>query len=593
MISKISLKHKLFILLLIASVIPALLVNYSSQYYMIRSGTNYSATLSSRLAQMIAGDMDNYLKDIRQSIHPLVTNPDFQRFMLVPETDTRTKARQIVEFNPLLQSIINLKEDIVGILYLDRLGKVYFESKGYSRNFDYAFAKDPVYSKVFQMNKEDILPPHRTNYMLEEPIEVFSFVYPVLNLHTGSISSWLIVEIHKEKLLDLLSQIDENASNQAMLYNDANGTILSDNMQPDFSNGIRKSLNNLSSPSGTFVFHTDERGYQSAFRKLSLDGWTVVWLSPFDEMTKGIEESKQSTFIISLVSLLLAFIICFPLMRVTVRPLYRLKQGMLMLAEGIYQKIPYARKDEIGLLIQTYNKMLDDLKRLEKEVYEAKIKEKERELLQLQAQTNPHFIFNTMEAIEVYARKNNNQAVSAMIQSMSKMMRYNARNDSGWVELKEEIMHVRHFLTIHYYRNSSEIEAVFEVDDEVEHLEVLKLSIQPLVENAMKYGWSAHMKADQFRIRIQANIVDDQLRLSVQDTGAGFNPETLQSLIRFMRNEGNVNDTFFRNHTGLSNLYRRLLLTYGTGFSMEIQSESGNGSKVTIHIPIYDSGFLR
>jgi sensor histidine kinase YesM len=237
--------------------------------------------------------------------------------------------------------------------------------------------------------------------------------------------------------------------------------------------------------------------------------------------------------------------------------------------------------------------MLDDLKRLEKEVYEAKIKEKERELLQLQAQTNPHFIFNTMEAIEVYARKNNNQAVSAMIQSISKMMRYNARNDSGWVELKEEIRHVRHFLTIHYYRNSSEIEAVFEVDDEVEHLEVLKLSIQPLVENAMKYGWSAHMKADQFRIRIQANIVGDQLRLSVQDTGAGFYPETLQSLKRLMRNEENVNDPFFRNHTGLSNLYRRLLLTYGTGFSMDIESEPGNGSQVTILIPIYGSKFLR
>jgi sensor histidine kinase YesM len=230
--------------------------------------------------------------------------------------------------------------------------------------------------------------------------------------------------------------------------------------------------------------------------------------------------------------------------------------------------------------------MLNELQRMEQEVFQSKLIEKERELLQLQAQINPHFLFNTLETIESYAVKNNGEAVGEMVQSVSRMMRYNVRHDGGWAPLTEEMAYIRDFLNIHYFRNGMDVNAEFDVAPDVRQLSIMKLSIQPFVENAIKYGWSPHMSTQSFKLLIKAERNGEKLLITVQDTGSGIPADIMQKLEQLIASKSELVDPYFRKHTGILNIYRRFLLAYGDRADLQIGTVPNEGTWVRIELPI-------
>lgn len=250
--------------------------------------------------------------------------------------------------------------------------------------------------------------------------------------------------------------------------------------------------------------------------------------------------------LIAVASFVIALIVAFPVMNSVLRPLFKLKGGIVSLGRGTYVpiQIQYSN-DEIGFLIQSYNQMLGELQRMEQEVFQSKVKEKERELLQLQAQINPHFLFNTLETIESYAIKNNGEAVGEMVQSVSRMMRYNVRNDGGWAPVKEEVAYIRNFLNIHHYRNGKDVKAKFDVDPAAANIPIMKLSIQPFVENAIKYGWSPSMAAEEFLLTVKVELTEGALHIDVHDTGTGIPAHILDKITPLIHSNGETNNAVF------------------------------------------------
>ncbi|WP_174349749.1 sensor histidine kinase [Paenibacillus sp. JMULE4] len=308
-------------------------------------------------------------------------------------------------------------------------------------------------------------------------------------LRTMKINSWFVIEIREDKLKSMLSGSNYGQDGYLLLYQPSSGTVVSNfSMHSTLLQDFQTSLALDPDQNREFIFNSDNVKYQAVYADIPYGHWKLVWMAPLSSITKGVQQSTQLTMLIAVVSLIIALIIAFPVMNSVLRPLFKLKGGIVSLGRGAYVpiQIKYSN-DEIGFLIQSYNQMLGELQRMEQEVFESRVKEKERELLQLQAQINPHFLFNTLETIESYAVKNNGEAVGEMVQSVSRMMRYNVRNDGGWAPVKEEMAYIRNFLNIHHYRNGKDVMAKFDVDSAAADIPIMKLSIQPFVENAIKY----------------------------------------------------------------------------------------------------------
>lgn len=584
-----SLRSKLFVLLILLSLVPTLTVSFISQYLIVRSSTDYTATISAQLIEYMSSEINNYLIGINETLNPVVINSEFQKFLTVPKDRVPEQANYSIGFRPLLQLLIQSKKEILSVVYLDNLGKVYSESLKVHIQFEYPFQQDPVLSKVFGMEKEGLLAPHPMNYVLYPSAEpqVVTFVKPVINLNKQTIGGWLLIEIDAQWLQKLMDHTKLGHHGQMLLFNRDSGELVNFGEPSALLGELREKLKLHSQPSGQFLMSLEGTKYQIMYSPIPLGNWTLVGVAHLDEVSRGIQQAQTLTYIVAAISFLIALLIAFPFMGVVLRPLYRLKTGMQMLGRGTSVRIEHEVQDEIGFLIKTYNRMLEDLDILRQEVIQTKLSEKEKELLQLQAQINPHFLFNTLETIESYSLHNHGEAVSDMLQCVSRMMRYNVRQDRGHARLAEEIKYTRDFLHIHSYRYGERALAEFDIAPELLDISVMKLSIQPFVENSLKYGWSPLEERDDFRLVIAVRRDADQWVFTVTDNGRGIPDDVLQRLSELTAGDGRQADPYFRQHTGILNVYRRYALAYGERFAMKIgrNEQEGQGTVVEVRLP--------
>ncbi|MCY9670184.1 histidine kinase [Paenibacillus alginolyticus] len=583
----LSLKHKLFILLVSISILPITLVSYSSQYFMFRSSTEYTSSISTQYVEFLSQDISTYLQDLSQSFDDLFTNSDFQKYLDTPVDDLTSQANHIINFRPILKTPLQFRSEILGVLYLDQMGKVYFDSFQKGLNYGYPFQEDVLYNTFYQMDKPELTVPHAMNYTQISQDNVFSLVRPIINLNTGKIAAWFVIEIREDKIKKMLRGTKYGQEGHLLLYHDTIGTAVS-NFQMDSSllHDFKHSLDSELDHNKEFIFSSQNVKYEATYADIPYGDWKLVWMAPLSSMTKGAQQANHLTIFIAFISLAVALIIAYPVMRFVLLPLFKLKDGMKSLGRGAYVPIKIQHSnDEIGFLIKSYNQTLNELEIMEEEVYQSKIKEKERELLQLQAQINPHFVFNTLETIESYAIRNNGEAVGDMVQSVSRMMRYTVRNDGGWSPLKEEMAYIRNFLNIHYYRNGKDVMAKFDIDPALLDVPIMKLSIQPFVENAIKYGWSPNMSAEEFLLTVKVKIEGDFMRIMIQNTGTHIPSTVMDKLSTMILSKGEKLDPYFQKHTGIYNVYRRFLLAYGDSIEISITSLPIQGTLIDIRVP--------
>lgn len=587
-----SLKSKLFIALLLLSLIPTLLVSIVSQNLIIRSTTNDTAALSSQIVKYIANDINANLLSIEESLNTFVIDSEFQKFIAVPSSDFPSQARYAINFRPLLQLLDQSKEEVLNILYLDQHQKVYSESQEVFLNLDYPFFQDPFYKQVMNMTTVELSTIHTQAYDVLENRQVVSFIKPVYEFSKSKITAWILVEMDVEWLYNIMNQTKFGDNSYALLYQPNRNEVMTNMADGNLIASLKPKLQEHIEKEDQFTFDFNGISYQVTYATIPLANWYFVGVIPLEEMMKGVRQSQITTFLVAFGSLLIALFIAYPVMGIVLKPLYLLKRGMTLLGHGTSIQIQHSSSDEFGFLIRTYNQMLEDLEQLRQEVLKTKLREKEKELLQLQAQVNPHFLFNTLETIESYSLHHDGDAVSDMLQSVSGILRYNVRNDGGKAPLYQEIDYIRNFLSIHYYRTERQINAVFDIDPNLLHVSVMKLSIQPFVENALKYGWNGAID-EEFQLTVSVQHQGKQIEIKIIDNGQGIADETFMILNSLTNSDGDLSQSdhpFFKKHTGIANVYRRYFLVYGEDFSMKFDrlvhdTRSNRGTIVQIRIP--------
>lgn len=261
------------------------------------------------------------------------------------------------------------------------------------------------------------------------------------------------------------------------------------------------------------------------------------------------------------------------------------------IAQGNFVQISQksAGNDEIGILAESMNQMSMKLKTLIDKEYNARIlkAQLEREtaqtkLLALQSQVNPHFMFNALECIRLKAMAKKETETAEMIMYMSQMFRHLINWNDDITYLKEEIKFLYEFLSIQKYRFDDEFEYSVKVEEGADKCLLPKFIIQPLVENACVHGVEAI--SNNRYVEIDASLKENKLVVIVSDNGSGISAERLDSLKEMLAGGKKLAES-----VGLFNVYQRMVLYYGREFTFDVSSELGEGTKITIVVPVRHS----
>jgi two-component system sensor histidine kinase YesM len=247
-------------------------------------------------------------------------------------------------------------------------------------------------------------------------------------------------------------------------------------------------------------------------------------------------------------------------------------------------KMPRYKYSELNEVSSNFNSMIDQIQYLFNEVYKKQIHLKEAELKALQAQINPHFIFNVLEIISWEARISENETIYKMTNSLGELLRARlTSNTREKIKIKEELEYVKFYLYLQEKRFEDKIKIdIFISDEKLLDYYIPKLSIQPIVENALVHGLENKIGKGNLNISIRGE--NKYICIEIMDDGIGFDTKKINI------NNGNNEDSLEeRKHIGLINVNQRLKMIYGKDYGVILQSEINKGSKISIYVP-YDRG---
>ncbi len=245
------------------------------------------------------------------------------------------------------------------------------------------------------------------------------------------------------------------------------------------------------------------------------------------------------------------------------------------------------RTDEIGVLYNEYNNMIEELNASIKRDYQDKLITLDAQMRSLEAQINSHFLFNTLESINSLAELDEDERISTMVMALGNMFRYSIKTKSELVTIDDELRHVRDYVAVQEIRFDYRFHLLLDMPEEMHALRVLKLILQPLVENALTHGLNYCTAGDTITIRGRLDPRD--LWLTVTDNGVGMSPEEVDALRSRLQEESGFTELGHRTRQsiGLKNIHSRIELYYGKGYGLEIESRQGgdSGTSIRIHLP--------
>lgn len=354
----------------------------------------------------------------------------------------------------------------------------------------------------------------------------------------------------------------ESVNNISILSKDGN-VILSKNQYDD------KAIN---SKKDTLVSYVN----------LKNPNWKIVYHVPFNKLYEDINTLKYKIIVITIWAIIVLSITSTLLSMDIVKPINQLVSAMKNFQDkGIHKELEVKRNDELGYLGRSFNKMSEKIDYLLNMIYKEKLTRKEAEIKALQAQINPHFLFNTLENINWLAQLNGVQEISDTVTALGSLMEASIGRDQKLVSLSEEIKYMDNYFEIMKSRFGDRIVFNKEIEEGTGEVMIPKLLVQPLLENAIYHGVEKLRRNGVITLR--ASLNNDMVKIEVEDNGVGIQEDDLLELRKYLN--GNAKES---EHTsvGLSNVNKRIKLYYGEENGLKIYSKYDEYTRIIMQIPL-------
>jgi two-component system, sensor histidine kinase YesM len=465
-------------------------------------------------------------------------------------------------------------------------GEVY-SMKGASSSLvaDYNFTRKKWFEKMKQLKKKSlILPTYIQTDITEEGNnrKVFGYIMEINDVQTNKNIGYLMVEMDISVFASLLQSI---SSNQTIIIDD-NKTVIyhtqSEYISSQFQTNYVSEL--LERKAGHMISKLNAGEQMITFNTSANTGWTVLSVIPTNILFSKINSFKLAMVYTIILCILSSIVIAILMSNTVTEPISLLKSRMKMAESGDFDiQIDVKSKDEIGELSISFNNMIARIKKLIQRVYQTEILRKEAELSALQAQINPHFLYNTLQIMDIMAEEKGADEISGSCRALARIFRYSISKGQGFVSLKEEVLHVKNYVYIQQLRLGDLLKVKYNIDDQLYKYEIIKLVLQPLVENAILHG--IENSGRSCVIKVSATVERQSLIIDVEDDGAGMEEDELKKVQHSLYQEAEDDPGSTKSGIALRNVNNRIKLYYSDQYGMSIQSIRNVGTKVTLVLP--------
>lgn len=592
-----SIRNKLIVFLLIAIILPMIISIFISYMYTRESLKREFIRENLNTVYQGKSSIQEYLENINQvslKVYKEIQEPDSLYQVLSGKSRNYLMDREISEN---IHSISKENNDIVQVyLHSNSNQQSYLIIDGFPKRTNES--NPPLKQKDFPKNKVDpyIESTHIAhNYGMndfpyapkDKVITIHRAIYKVpLKEYIGYIS----IDINLDSIRTMSDLLYSENSEDIHLIDNSGKVIYSSQeniIGSKLTDDWAKLLQNKQTSSGYFESNNENFSGITIYETVRHfeQEWVLAKRIPNQVLYRNANQLVLINALVVTVSLIIVILATLYISLKLTSPIKELISSIKKIKlKNMKLDINTKSTDEIGILAQTIKNMVGTIDNLIMKEYRLEIANKDNQLKALQAQINPHFIYNILQSIGALALQNNVPKIYDLTSSLGKMMRYTMNTSDPIVELSKEVDEVKTYLELQKQRFKQKLIYNISIADDIKNLSIPKMILQPLVENYFKHGFEQIEKPGEISINIK-RIHPQLLLITVEDNGKGIAPDRLR-FVQQKLNEEKTNATRIDQSIGLSNVLSRIQLYFNQHAKIEIANREPNGVKVTLQIPL-------
>lgn len=503
-----------------------------------------------RILEQSSKNIDKTLEDIETVINTFIANQAVYNILEHGKTSFVVQDRQLINIYDILTDITLIRPEIQSVHIFDYRGKIY-GNKGYNEKWTFEELK----------NKAERGKGKLVWFEATENNSAITYVRLIKNNELKDIGV-LLVKIRKNSLEKLFKWQEESFRSSSMIVDENDNVIISSGVD----------LLNVDS-----IINSSQ--YKRYYYESTYNNWKYINIISKDDLLKDARIIREGVFfwgifftcIFWVISYLISYEITMPIKKITdAIKEFEVKENV--------EEIHFKKRDEIAYLYDSFVEMTYRINTLVEKNYEQGVLHNKQQIKILQAQINPHFLYNTLDIINWKAREKNVPEIGGMIKALSNNLRYSFAGEDLIVSLADEIEHIKDYLYLQYYRFQDELNYEISIDKSILKCSILQLTLQPIVENCIIHAFK-EIETDM-QIKIKAYIRNKNLYIEIVDNGKGMSKEKLNRLLIQSNHRETVEESI-----GLNNVNKRLTLKYGNEYGLSFESQLNVGTKVTIVLP--------
>lgn len=504
-----------------------------------------------------------------------------------PSSTSSAQVQAEQRITDILGAIFYSRSDIVGIHILADGGKVYSFVRSTGASIQ-TYPDKPWFAELRRSEGDirwlGVYPESLMSGWTARP--VFAFGRQVFELENLKSVGYVLIEVEADAITSAVSNASLGQNTQVAIRDGASNDIIRTGTEDAAWKSIPPGWPGLLEAGKIRSYEGGDWLLTAA--QVEKNGWTILRASPQSDLKLELRETQQFLLTVIVALIIAATILSTIVSRSFSLPFKRLVQQMKQVETGNFKgQVHIQSYQEINVLVGSFNRMVREMDGLVEGIKQASISEKNAQLQALQSQINPHFLFNTLDMIYWMLDEREDDRLEGVILALSKMFRYSSDWEEGArVRLRLELEQLKSYLTIIETRLGRRVLTQIDVEERWLDAPVPKMILQPIVENAVKYGLEPLREGGTLRIYSEAD--EENLHIVVEDNGAGIDAVTLRRLEILLdyppaaarHVEGG------RIGIGLLNVQRRIRLTYGDTYGLTIHSIPGTGTKVRVTFPL-------
>lgn len=537
-----------------------------------------SSEYTHTIIQQMNQNIDSYIDYMENIAYLISSNEDVQDYLFDEKIDNEGRYRILNQ----LQTILDSRSDIRNVGIISKNGRMLINDGSKSVNQDLDLNTQEWYATALEKPNGPILTSSHVQHIISgERPWVITLSRGIRDRSgSGEKEGVFFIDLNYSAISELCDQSTVGTKGYAFIL-DAKGNIVYHPQQQQLYNELQTENISLimDTDEDTVLTGTGNDGKLYSISRSEKTGWTVVNCTNVKELLSKSRQAQSVYVLTAIILVIVALLFSRFMARSITLPIQKLRDSMKKVQEGDFSvsDVVVDSKNEIGSLTKSFDVMTHRIHELmEQNVHEQEEKRKS-ELKALQSQINPHFLYNTLDSIIWMAEGKKNEEVVLMTASLARLLRQSISNEDEVVPIANEVEYARGYLTIQKMRYKDKLEFQIEVDSSILYIPLIKLVLQPIIENAIYHGLK--YKESKGLLIVKGFMKDGNAVLQVIDDGVGMDEETLAHIY----DKHKVN--YHSNGVGVYNVQKRLKLYYGEDYGITYTSELGKGTTATITIP--------